>query len=570
MEKTSLITQKKFAFQQYWIIGVILLLTILAYIPVFNAGFVNLDDNGYVYENKDVLSGGIGSVSHFFTRFYVGHYQPLTMISLKIDYWLFGLNTQAFHIVNLIFHLFNCCLVFILLQKIFGNKATSLLVMALFALHPMHVESVAWISERKDVLYVFFLLISAILYTGYIFQGSKRKLLYLSFFAFVLALFSKSAAIIFPFLLILIDLVLKRTGTARIIIEKLPFLLLSVLFAVITMYSQDVGGKGSEVYSLFSGFEKLLFAFYSVGFYILKLFTPFGLSAFHPFPDIAAGNLPAEFKISLLISFIFLVILVWAIIRSIRMRRLGISLFGMLFYLVCISLYLFLPVGRVVVAERFSYLSYIGLFIVFAALINKVLITVKNQNLRHTIISLVVVLILFFSVLTHFRSGVWQNGIALWENVLKSYPADPFSNKSLADAFVSYRNYNRALDFYIRALTYDPDYTQAYYNMGHMNLKNNKLFQAIHDFTKAIEIDPTMADAYINRGNAKAQLKDLQGAIDDYTLAIKNDPEKTEAYVNRGSSWYMLKNIEKACSDWKIAGKLGNAQANEMLLSFCK
>ena len=182
----------------------------------------------------------------------------------------------------------------------------------------------------------------------------------------------------------------------------------------------------------------------------------------------------------------------------------------------------------------------------------------------------VVLISLFFSYLTYQRSKIWMNGISLWENVLASYPSNPIANKSLADAFTGYRNYDRALDYYIRALNYNPSYTEAYYNMANMNLKNNHLHQAIHDYSKALELDPALGDAYINRGNAKAQLNDLAGAIADYTLAIKYNPEKTEAYVNRGSSWYLLKNITNACSDWRMAANLGNSQAKEMLLNYCR
>jgi protein O-mannosyl-transferase len=557
-------------FKKYWLLGAILIITILAYLPVLNAGFVNLDDNGYIYENPDIISGGVASIFHFFTHFYVGHYLPVTMLSFKIDHLIFGQNAHGYHFVNLLFHLLNCCLLFIFILKLFKNKMIAVIVAALFALHPIHVESVAWISERKDVLYVFFLLWASLFYVKHISVGSNRKYLLFSLFAFLLALLSKSAAVIFPFILILIDLITKRNFNKKLIWEKIPFFMLSVFFAILTLYSQDVGGKGSEVFARFTGFDKLIFIFYAFGFYIVKLFMPVNLSAFHPFPDPLNGILPDSFYLSIFTTIIFLSILIWLIYKSFKKKNMTLILFGMLFYFFTTILYLYLPVGRVVVAERFSYLSYTGLFLIFAIFINWLTTKSKSRVINRIILISVVLVTLCLSFLSYQRTLVWRNGVALWENVLSVYPTDPVANKSLADAFTGYKNYTLALDYYKKAIKYDPSYTEAYYNMGNMNLKNNNLFQAINDYSKALELNPKLADGYINRGNARAQLNDLSAAIDDYSQAIKYNPAKVEAYINRGSSWYLLKNQKNACSDWQLAANLGSVQANDMLSSYCR
>jgi len=556
--------------KQILILLIILILTILVYLPVLNSGFVNLDDNGFIYENIDVVSGGFHSITHFFTKFYVGHYLPLTMLSFKLDHFLFGLNAQGFHIVNLILHLFNIILVYILMQKLIREKQISLIITALFALHPMHVESVAWISERKDVLYTFFLLLSLIYYVRYISDNCSRKCFYISLITFFLALLSKSAAVIMPFLLILIDFVLKRGFNKRVVFEKIPFFAMSVFFALLTLHSQAVGGKGSEVFARFGGTDKLIFAFYAFGFYIVKIISPVHLSAYHPFPDIGSGNLPHGFYLIILISVVFLALMIWLIYRSIKFKSFDPILFGMLFYLFTILLYIYLPVGRVIVAERFSYLSYIGLFFILAFIINRIIQLKLSLYFNRSIQIILVLIILLFSFLTYERSKIWQNGVSLWKNVLSEYPTDPFVNKSMADAFVMYKNYDRALDYYKKAITYDSSFAEAYYNMGIMNLKNDHIFQAIVDFSKAVEIDPGLIFGYINRGNAKTQLKDYDGAIADFTLAINKNPSKAEAYVNRGSAYFLLNRKNQACYDWLIASNLGNAQAQEMLLNYCK
>lgn len=556
--------------KQILILLIILILTILVYSPVLKAGFVNLDDNGYIYENSDIISGGYYSLVHFFTKFYVGHYLPVTMISFKIDHFLFGLNAQGYHIVNLILHLLNTILVYILMLKLFREKQIILIITALFALHPMHVESVAWISERKDVLYTFFLLLSLIYYERYISGNRSLKCLYISIIIFFIALLSKSAAVILPFLLILIDLITKRKFNKRVLFEKIPFFAISIFFAILTIYSQDVGGKGSEVFARFSGIDRLLFAFYAFGFYIVKMINPVHLSAYHPFPAIQNGNLPDVFYLSIFVSIVFLLLLIWLIYRSFKLKHFKPILFGMLFYLITISLYLYLPVGRVIVAERFSYLSYIGLFFIFALLVSWLRTFYESQFILRSIQIIVVIIALLFSFITYQQSLVWQNGISLWKNVLIKYPNDPVANKSMADAFVIYKNYDRALVYFKKAIACDSSFAEAYYNMGNMNLKNDHIFQAIIDFSKAVELNPGLVDGYITRGNAKAQLKDFNGAIADYSLAIKRNPSKTEAYINRGSTWFLLNKTKQACSDWQIAANLGSPQAKDMLLGYCK
>jgi protein O-mannosyl-transferase len=556
--------------RQIWVLLIILILTILVYSPVLNAGFVNLDDNGYIYSNPDVVSGGFQSLTHFFSNFYVGHYLPLTMLSFKIDHVLFGLNAHGYHIVNLILHLINTILVFLLIQKLFREKQITLIITALFALHPMHVESVAWISERKDVLYSFFLILSLIYYLKYIMENNNPKYYYVSIITFVLALLSKSAAVVLPLILILTDFAINRKFEKKIILEKIPFFLIALLFAILTLFSQDVGGKGSEVFLRFSGFEKLIFAIYAFGFYIVKMIIPFHLSAYYPFPELHLGNLPDNFYFSMIVSILFLLIIIWLMYHSIKKRKFNPLLFGMLLYLITISLYIYLPVGRVIVAERFSYLSYLGLFFIIAFLINWLDIISKNRSYFRYIEIFLIIIALCFSFLSYSRTKVWKNGVSLWMNVINKYPEDPVVNKSLADAFVIYRNYDRALYYYNMAIARDPYYDEAYYNMGIMNLQNSHIFQSIHDFTKAVELNPGLVDGYINRGNARAQLKDLQGAITDYTLAIQKNPSKTEAYINRGSTWFLLNNTKQACADWQIAANLGSVQAKDMIEGYCK
>lgn len=555
-------------FKQYQLLIVIIVVSIFAYLPLFKAGFVNLDDNAYVFENKDVISGGFQSLIHFFTKFYVGHYLPVTMIGFKLDFLIFGFNASGYHIMNLLLHLINCWLLFELLMQMYKRRNLSVFVTFLFAIHPMHVESVAWISERKDLLYTCFILISSLFYISYIANNQKKYFVYV-LLTYIIALLSKSAAVVFPILMILFDLVLKRKMEKNVVLEKLPFFALSLVFGILAIYSQDAGGKGSEAFSEFSVFERLIFILYSFGFYVIKLLLPFNLSAYYPFPHNQVTDLPM-FYAAVITAIIIMIIILLQIVRYFRKSQVHPVVFGLLFYSACISLYLYLPVGRVIVADRFSYLSYIGLFISLGYLFLNYFESINSALFKRIIMVLFVIVVFGFSILTYQRARIWTNGLTLWGNVLRQFPDNPVANKSLADAFASYRNYQRAMDYYIRALTYDPAFSDAYYNMGVMNIRLNNMHQAIHDLSRTIELVPNHTDAYINRGNAKTRLNDLDGAILDFSNAIRYNPASVEAYINRGSCRFLKKDTASACIDWQMAAKAGSMEASEMLNLYCR
>src|SRR5258706_5022627 len=264
-----------------WIAPFILLLTFLAYIPALRAGFVNWDDGDYIVDNLIVKD--FANLKSILSTPVQGNYHPLTMLSMAINYQISGLNAWSYHLFNLVFHLINCFLVYRLAMLLsYRNIIIAFTTAVLFGIHPMHVESVAWVSERKDVLYGLFFLAALISYTRYADTGSKKQYLF-AIFLMMLSLLSKPAAVVFPAALFCIDILRKRKLTLTLIIEKIPFFIPALIMGILTYYGQSNTGA-TDMAAFFGIGIRILIGFYGIMMYFFKMILPFNLSAFYPFP----------------------------------------------------------------------------------------------------------------------------------------------------------------------------------------------------------------------------------------------------------------------------------------------
>ncbi|MDD4215450.1 MAG: glycosyltransferase family 39 protein, partial [Bacteroidales bacterium] len=227
--------QKKSFHIPPWIIYAILAVTAIMYSRALFNGFASLDDDDYLFDNPFIKHFNFESLKEIFSSFYLGNYHPLTTLTYLFEYHIYGLNPLPFHVLNVLLHLVNVMLVYKLSEKLSGQRFTALLVSAFFALHPMHVESVAWISERKDVLYTLFYIASLLAYLKYLKQANKGRHYLICLSLFVLSLLSKSAAVTLPVLMIAIDFYKKRKPVLKMFLEKIPFLLLSLLFGILAL-----------------------------------------------------------------------------------------------------------------------------------------------------------------------------------------------------------------------------------------------------------------------------------------------------------------------------------------------
>ena len=470
------------------------LITAVCLLPALKNGFVNWDDEYYVVSNA-LLRGPqwIG----IFTQPVVSNYHPLTVLSLAANYAISGTEPWSYLLFSLLLHLANTVLVFWFAWLLSDKKRwVALFTALLFGIHPMHVESVAWISERKDVLYTLFFLLSLIAYWKYL-QTNKSTGYWACFLLFVCSLLSKPAAIVLPLVLLLLDYWKERPFTRRVVLEKIPFFVVSGLFAVITFKLQSVIAMTSL--GLYPFWVRLFFASYAIIVYLAWFFVPYPLSAFHPFP------LPDHLGWTIYLSPVFLLVLIFL---SWHFRKNRLVVFGLLFFLINILLVLQLvPIGFTIVSERYTYVPYIGL----AFLVT--MIVTKNVSAERFIPAAAGAVVVFsaFGFVSFKRTQVWKDSDSLWTDVINRYP-----NASLPRA-------DRAQFNYSRAIMMEP--TQA-----------GPLFQrVIDDCTVVINHEAGGRSMYYMRGVAFSSLKQYENALADFNACLSINRDDSEALYQRGT-----------------------------------
>ena len=588
VEKRFQRTEQKKANYLPWLLP-ILVITGICFIPMLGNELTNWDDEYYVVQNN-LLRGPDWAGIFDVTRPVVSNYHPITVATLALNYQMTQLDPSSYLITNLLFHLANTALVFHFIFLISGRKIWVAAFCALvFGIHPMHVESVAWVSERKDVLYTFFFLLSLIQYWHFL-ATEKKKHIILALVFFVLSIMSKPAAIILPLILFLLDYWYGQ-NLKKNFLWKLPFLAIAVVFAVITVNIQSKTAiAGLDFYPLWSRF---FFATYTSTVYILRFFVPYPLSTFHPFPS--PGNLGWPVLLSPIFS-LALLIFVWI------KRRNKLIVFTFFFFMINLGLVLqLIPIGGTLVSERYTYVPYIGLAFLFGFMLDKY----SNAGNRKLLLGIPAAILLVFAVMTFLRTKVWKNSETLWTNVLKHYPnaAVPRTNRAnhlirasqqaatkeqekqmlqtaLDDCTISIKakpnhakGYENRENIYLRLSEFDlaladanmliklePGNRLGYYTKGfcyqEFDKKNNNLQfvdSAILYFDKCLAINPNTDFALNNRGvlkfNRKQQYDD---AIADFTKAISINPAGNY-FLNRSKCYFRKGDIEKARADARTA-----------------
>jgi tetratricopeptide (TPR) repeat protein len=461
----------------------ILLLTVIVFSSGISKNFVALDDPAYVRDNSFIKSLSFESLKNIFSSFYNFNYHPVTTLVYAIEYHFFKLNAAPYRIINLLFHLANICLVFVLAEKISGRKEIALLASLFFGIHPLHVESVAWVSELKDVLYSFFLILALVVYANYI-KNKSNKLLACTFVLFLLSLLSKPAAVTFPLLLPLFDYYYKRKLTREVILEKVPFFLLSLIFGIITVFAQKQGGAINTEYMVpYSAFQRIFIVSYGVVFYIVKLFVPANLCAFYYAPKV----IPYYYYICPLV----IVLVAWLVSKSKAMKQQ--LIFGLLFYVFSIILVIqIIPVGYAIVAERYSYVPYIGLFFIAGSFYtnvrdNKLAFSSKMKPFIHYIF---IGLAIVFSVTSFQRSKIWRDSLSLFTDIAEQNPESSYAHNTLGKIQNEATDYAGALASFNRSIELDSSIADVYFNRGNTYNTNKNYAMALRDYLKAFELKP--------------------------------------------------------------------------------
>jgi len=519
----------------------ILAIPAISFFPCLKNDFLNWDDQQYVTENKMITELSWRSIETIFDSIYMGHYHPLTLLSYALEYRFFKLNPFAYHLTNLILHLMNGLLVFWLMMMLKGGVFTSLVVSLLFGIHPLHVESVAWISERKDLLCSFFFLGSLVVYLTYL-KTRGRRFYFLSLFLFLLSLLSKSMAVTLPLVLFLCDYLLDRKFDRKSLIEKIPFLAMAFIFGIIASFALRSSGMVDSKSSL-SFFKNIFIMSEVLTSYFSKLILPIKLSCLYPSIQ-EIGGVWLYVSLTTIIGFLIAGILLGRYNKTIT--------FGTLFFFITI-----LPVLPIkIVADRYIYIPSIGIFFIAAEgfdwLYRSKLEPIKIVK---PILAILLIGILgTFSFLTWERCQVWRDNISLWSNVLKNYPNIPIAYNNRGEAYLRRGDYDKAIFDYDQALRINPNFYKAYNlydNRGSAYLMKGDYERAIADYDQALRIRPNDANAYHNRGTAYLYKGDPEKAISDFNKALEINPGYAETYFNKALACEKIGHFKEAIEAYR-------------------
>ena len=562
--------------------------TLAVFMPVAGQGFVNYDDSDYVTENAHVQSGlKWENVVWAFTTGHASNWHPLTWLSHMLDCQLFGLKAGGPHLVSVGFHIANTLLLFLLLRRMTGALWRSALVAALFALHPLHVESVAWASERKDVLSAFFFLLTIWAYVRHVevqspksnvqsqatrntqhasrftFHVSRFYLLSLSFF--VLGLMSKPMLVTMPFVLLLIDYwPLRRPGATSLesqpvaglllLLEKVPFFVLSVASSVITFLVQRKGGAVST--ALTFG-ERIANALVSYVRYIGKTFWPKNLSILYPHP----GHWPTW---QVMASAGLLLAVSAAVILMAR-RRPYLAVGWLWFCGTLIPVIGLIQVGIQSMADRYTYVPLIGLFIMLAWGIDELM---PARPWRGSALAIGAALSLAAcGLLTERQIRFWRDSEALFGHAVKVTRDNYLAYNNLGFYLNNQGRTAEAMENYRLSLKINPSYEDALNNLGYALAGQKKYAEAIQLYEAALRVRPRHAEVHNNLGNALSETGKIDEAIQHYLIALQEKPDHADAHNNLGIALAMKSKLDEAIPHFQAAirAKPGYASAHSNL-----
>lgn len=594
--------------------GCFFLATLVVYWQSLFHPFVRWDDGLLIYDNPAVWAITPATLKAIFTSYDPELYIPLTFLSYQLDFLIGGTNASIYHLTNLILHTANALLAAWLAFLLSKNLRTGFICGMLFALHPLHAEAVAWASARKDVLSTFFFLLSII---GYISYRETGKHYTKSIAAFALALMAKVTVAPLPVLLLLLDFRERRQRSRTMYMEKIPYLLLSIVFGIIALF-----GK-TTVLARATLLEKALMAGKSTVFYLEKLIFPTKLSVLYPYVgDISLSSPDFLLPACILLTLLALVLFSLKYTREI--------FFGFFFFLLTISpTFLNFAKGELdlyFASDRYAYAGSVGILFLAA---------LGMQSLRNRIQPVAVsagaaAVLVLFAWLAHAQSLTWQSTEALFGNVLEHYPQSHVAHNNLGNAYrragkleESILHYNEAIALrdhprtrsnlgaalraqgrveealaeytkalalepgnknahfglgilyaeqgafdraqqeYEQALAADRNYSEVYLNLGALYLQKGEVAKAVEHYEKAAEITPYYAQAHYNLGVAYTKLSRPRQALESYERAVQLEPSFVAARINLGILYYERKEGEKAIGQFEAVLRYdpGNARA---------
>jgi tetratricopeptide (TPR) repeat protein len=528
----------------------LIFITAAVYQNTFQNGFSSYDDPAMIVQNNDIREISFPSLGAFFSKAYILHYHPLTMLSFATDYAVFGLDPRGFHFTNLLLHIINVLLLFLLMRKVIRADGLSFGLALLFAAHPMNVEAVAWVTARKDVLYAVFYLAALNVYLAYLRETSNRRFYYFTILLFLFSVLSKSAAVTLPFILVLIDLSERRADTKAMLFEKLPMIAISIAAGALSVFTQSetVGAAVAQGYAFT---DRIVLFFYAIGYYLTQLFVPHGLSVIHLFPFKQNGF----FSLSV---YLIAAAGMLAIAIPLALRKVSRELFFLFAaFIICLLPVLqIVPFAQSITAERFAYMPY-ALALLFAGAAFARGGWLNNVTARKAFTGTAIVIVIIFSVLIVRRVDVWKTGFTLYADALEKNPGSPMVLTMCGTAKLETNEYADARQYFERAAAIDPNDALTRFSLGtaHLHLQNYR--DAVDWLSKALHTNPESEDARYNRMLAYNGLAQYDSAMLDLNELIGRKPAKGEYYYARALLYSTLRDSAAAARDLERAASLG-------------
>ncbi len=546
-----------------WLPGLIAaLVTFMVFTSAIKNDFVNWDDDRNFYENPLVQNISKDNfwknTKEIFSSGVIGNYNPLTTWTFALENRFVGFEIPSrWHLNNIFLHLI-CVFLSYRIALLLGLSWRGAIFLALlFGIHPMRVESVAWVTERKDVLFGAFYLGALLQYIKY--KGDHKNIRWLWMtILFILSLFSKIQAVSLPLSMMAVDYFMDKRWELKTIFNKIPFLILSLIFGIIGVVMLKNFGSLATVDDTtnFNFFQRLFVGAFSFIIYLVKLIVPFRMSPLYPYPN----TFPSYFYPSILIAPIVLYTLYISYKKEYKAL-----FFGLSFFIVNIIFLLqILGAGQGYLADRFTYIAYFGMFFIIAFYVDKYL---ENNPSQTSLFSAIIgVYLMSFAFMTYQQNKIWKNSATLWTHVLQYYQQTTLPYGNRANYYRDNKMYKEALADYNKTIAMKDNQPQAYNSRARLFFDLAKgrdtLLLALADYNKAISYDSTDGEFLVNRGATYARLGDVDKAIENFNIGLKLKPDHAVGYLNRSIMYNATGQIDLAHKDIESYLKLNPYNAD--------
>lgn len=530
------------------LVWIIIAITGVVYSGCLNNAILNFDDLEYYNMYPEVINLSLASVKKIFTSYYLIMYQPLPVLTFAINYATTGMDPVPIHLMNVVMHLINIWLVFKFISELTEKKNIALIVAFLFALHPMNVEAVSWMSARSSSMYVLFYLLALRSYVRYHKTNFQTKHLIIAALYFIVSLFSKAQAVTLPVLLFAIDYYYSRKLNAKLVLEKIPFFVLSVVFGLITVMDSDTQGNLKDGMLIsYNAIDLFFMVCYSFAFYFVKLIVPANLCGIYVYPPKTGGSLPWEYYASplLLLGILFLLY---------RFRKNRAVILGAALFFITISINIQLIPSRLfITTDRYAYFPYVGLFFIIGYIYNQLQ---QNEALAKKYLQpfgiVLVAAGLVYCYAIWERNKTWNNDYDFLTDIIEKNEPVPYISRAYGNRgnyFLNNGMINEAIADFTSALKVKSDDGQSYYNRAITYVKVSRWQEALADLDSSIKYNPKFALSYSNMAFIRYNLKDYNGALEAANKCITIKPDLPEVYNIRAAVYFSLNNLPAAEKD---------------------